>query len=414
MNYGDLRKDELLKLCRDKKIKTYPSYSKKRLISLLEDSKQEIKIPKPLKQDDTYSTLEISNRRDPLNKKQIIQNIEYVPVRNAGRWKSFLSQEKKTIEYQNQKKVGLYSKSMNPLLEKVSTIFFGDSYARMLEPPPPSIYVVSYPGIPIKSLGRSFTKIEASRENEDWIDLSTLSEETKKKKIFLTFSSDVQTRYKPRKKMFHEFTDNRSDVGMKSYPRIDLFRQILRFPASKLKKIGFWFGNADLQISFYYDLFRQKFMLETVNNLQHFISKNYEPFRDQYIDNIVNEYVRYIETVKKINPKSDIYVMLMNYSPVDQKNFKSTIKPFVDNVVFYSNTEVLNYLFSNYERAEIINKFNSKLLKEMKNVIFMDINPIICNPNSFFVKREFILHQRDIHLADPYREIYKYIKYNLE
>lgn len=361
-----------------------------------------------------YDSLLPSDRKDALNARETIQGTEFIPVRYSGRWRTFIEKQKDTMRQQNTGRAPLFSKKNDPLLDQVHTLFFGDSYARMLEPPPPSVYVVSYPGIPIKSITRSLTKMppEVDKRRADWIDTHTLSHQAKKKKIFLTFASRIPTRKHTYKKMFFNF-DERS-VAMHSYPRVDIFRQMLRFPSSALRYLVFWFGNAELQHTFYYDLF-QKVMMEVPEGISvdEFRGKYYGPFVKAYVGASVAAYLRFLETVAKLEPTSVLVVILLNYSPVHSHEMRH-LAP-VKNLRAYGNQALIDFIFDDRTRFGLVDYFNARLTAAVRThfsseqLQLVDVNPLIFDRRAGAVKPEFVLNPRDVHLGDPNRRLYKFL-----
>lgn len=364
-----------------------------------------------------YDSLVPSDRKDALNVKETIEGTEFIPVRYTGRWRTFIETQKSALREQNTGRAPLFSKKSDPLLDQINTLFFGDSYARMLEPPPPNVYVVSYPGIPIKSITRSLTKEpkDIDKRRADWLDTRTLSHEAKKKKIFLSFASKVPTRSHTTKKMFFSFDEGvKGNVGMHSYPRVDIFRQMLRFPSSALKYIMFWFGNAELQHTFYYDLFHLVMTdLPKEMVVREFESKYYGPFVQTYVKNSVHAYLKFLETVTKLEPTTTVVVVLLNYSPVKQREFRHLVP--VKNVRSYGNTSVLDFIFDDRTRRRLVDFFNLHLAAAIKSrfspkqVRLVDVNPLIYDYGKGMVKPEFVLDPRDIHLGDPKRNLYKFL-----
>lgn len=220
------------------------------------------------------------------------------------------------------------------LLNHVDTLFFGDSYACMLEPPPRSMYVISYPGIPLQSITRN--------------------------------------------------------------------RQMLRFPTSKLQTLVFWMGNAELHHTFYHDLFKD-------------FPKDpdaYRRFVDVYLKKSVAAYLRFLQTVAKLEPTSKMVVILLNYSPVEAREMQ-TIVP-VKNRRLYPR-EMVNFIFDNATRFHLVDAFNTFLVNAIRSKFtpqrlrLLDVNPLIFNPKTRKVDSEFVLHPKDIHLADPHRKLYRYL-----
>jgi len=346
-----------------------------------------------------FDSLLLSDRSDKLNAKQTIDGVQFAPVRYTGRWRSFIEHQKETMRLENTGKAPLFTKRVDPLLSHVDTLFFGDSYARMLEPPPRTMYVVSYPGIPLKSITRSFTKAspqEVDKRKTDWIDTHTLSHEAKKKKVFLTFASELPARKGVSKKMFHNFED------MHSFPRVDMIREMLRFPSSALKALVFWFGNAELQHTFYYDLFK-----DVPDG-----PEAYERFVQAYLKQSVGAYLKFLQTVARLEPTSLLVVVLMNYSPVRAREMPSIVP--VKNIRSYPR-DMLDYVFSDTTRYHLVNAFNAMLTNAIRSTFPMgriklvDVNPLIFDTKLQKVHPEFVLHPKDIHLADPHRKLYKYI-----
>ena len=344
-----------------------------------------------------FDSLLLSDRSDKLNAKQTIDGVQYAPVRYAGRWRSFIQHQKETMRLENTGSAPLFTKRVDPLLSHVDTLFFGDSYARMLDPPPRNVYVVSYPGIPLKSITRSFTKAspqEVDKRKTDWIDTHTLSHEAKKKKVFLTFASPLKTLLS--KKMFHNFED------MHSYPRVDMIREMLRFPSSTLKALVFWFGNAELQHTFYYDLFK-----DVPDG-----PEDYERFVQAYLKQSVAAYIRFLQTVAKLEPTSVLVVLLMNYSPVRAREMPSIVP--VKNIRSYPR-DMLDYVFSDTTRYRLVDAFNTMLTRAVRSTFptgrikLVDVNPLIFDAKLQKVHPEFVLHPKDIYLADPHRKLYRYI-----
>ena len=57
--------------------------------------------------------------------------------------------------------------------------------------------------------------------------------------------------------------------------------------------IGFWFGNASFQISFFHDLLREKYVMDS--NSENFFAEYYL-FREHQIVNAVQEYVKFLKS----------------------------------------------------------------------------------------------------------------------
>ena len=381
---------------------TWREVGKKKMCDLIEAEMKKptrpAKLPSKNKQQQIYDSLLPSDRKDKLNAPQTIEGIDFVPVRYSGRWRTFIQNEKATMRQENTGKAPLFSKKVDPLLDRVHTLLFGDSYARMLEPPPPDMYVVSYPGIPIKSITRSLTKTPelVDKRRSDWMDTHTLSHEAKKKKVFLTFASQIPVRKTMYKKMFHSFQD------MHSYPRVDMFRQMLRFPSSSLQYIVFWFGNAELQHTFYYDLFKDPPRDPA----------GYARFTETYIKNSVLSYLQFLETVAKLEPTTTLVVILMNYSPVHSKEMQQIVP--VKNLRSFPR-DMVDAIFADTTRRQLVDQFNIHLSKVVEKhfpkgkIKLININSVIFNSKTGSLYPEFVLHPKDIHVADPHRKLYRFL-----
>lgn len=269
------------------------------------------------------------------------------------------------------------------LLNHVDTLFFGDSYARLLVPPPRSMHVVSYPGIPLQSINQSMTKEteEVDMGKMDWIDTHTLTHEAKKKKVFLTFASQLSVCRSTYKKMIH---------------------QMLRFPTSKLKTLVFWMGNEELHHTLYHDLFKD-------------FPKDpdaYRCFVDTYLKKSVAAYLRFLQTVATLEPTSKIAVILLHYSPVEAREMETIVS--VKKRRLYPR-EMVNFILDNATRFHLVDAFNTFLVNAIRSkftpqrLFFLDVNPLIFNPKTRKVDPEFVLHPKDIHLADPHRKLYRYL-----
>ena len=348
----------------------------------------------------------------------------YIPVRYGGAWRDFLEEEKKTIDSENKARRNvLRTKHMDPLLGNINILFFGDSYARLLEPPTDDTFVISYPGIPVKSLTRSIIHpTKASRRNEEWLNTELKSGEPKKKKIFLSFSSPRNPHL--HKKMFYDYSpSNPKSPKIFSYPRVDLIRQVLRFPEEKIHAIGFWFGNAELQLTWYYDLYHKLIvpLLRTKPDVLEDSDKFfrvYDEFLDQFIAESTQSYLQFLKTVHRLDPHAHLFVVLVNYSPVSAENIQRIVPENFTRL--HVPSQLLAFIFGNKERRNIVDLFNSSLTKSShgsrssastftKYLHFIDINPLITIKSTHQVKPQFILNPRDIHLADPQRKIYDHL-----
>lgn len=440
-----LHKDDLIQLCEEYQIPMDKKMTKRELVNLL------------FPNDPIYDSISPYRQYH----KNVLSGIQYIPARRSGKWNEFLRKQGETFREENMGGKGIQTKKFHPLLENIQGIFFGDSFVRLLEPPPPSLYVVSYPGMPIKTLTRSFHKTLIERSDD--VNTKDVSVHPLKKKIYLTFESNVAFRKKTRKTMFFEFAHE-----MRSNPRVDMLRQILRFPPS-VQCLGFWFGNAELQITFYFDLLKNneffykkisiydpkilgKPLLENVldkdgihlgragekiteeildrmqrTDIQSVLINEptnqqqkqvyYLHFKDAYLENSVQNYFLYLLNILQLKPECVLYVMLMNYSPLFSDQVPGAIRKWVPNLVKI-NLSTRQFLFDDRERASVVRQFNSLLIDKVnkhdslkQKVIFMDINPLICDPpDSYHVRPEFCFHEKaDIHLDDPNRIIYDYI-----
>ena len=348
----------------------------------------------------------------------------FIPIRYGGAWRDFLEEEKKTIDSENKARRNvLRTKHMDPLLGNINILFFGDSYARLLEPPTDDTFVISYPGIPVKSLTRSIIHpTKASRRNEEWLNTELKSGEPKKKKIFLSFSSPRNPHL--HKKMFYDYSpSNPKSPKIFSYPRVDLIRQVLRFPEEKIHAIGFWFGNAELQLTWYYDLYHKLIVPllrskpEVLEDSDKFF-RVYDEFLDEFIAESTQSYLQFLKTVHRLDPHAHLFVVLVNYSPVSAENIQRIVPENFSRLKLPS--QLLSFIFGNKERRNIVDLFNSSLTKSShgsrssastftKYLHFIDINPLITIKSTHQVKSQFILHPRDIHLADPHRKIYDHL-----
>jgi len=370
-------------------------------------------------QDDRiYDSLLPSDITKGLGARQTIGGTEFIPVRYTGRWRNFIEKQKNTLREENTGRAPLFSKKDDPILDHINTLFFGDSYARMLGPPPVNMYVVSYPGIPIKSITRSLTKEpkEVDKRRANWIDTHTLSHDAKKKRVYLSFASKIPTRKPNLKKMYFNFEEGvKGNVGMHSFPRVDIFRQMLRFPSSRLSYLMFWFGNAEFQHTFYYDLFHQMMpgVPKGLSDVLEFETRYYGPFVETYVRNSVSAYLRFLETVSKLEPTTVLVVVLLNYSPVKQHEFRHLIP--VKNVKSYGTSSILDFIFDDRTRRRLVDFFNLHLTVAItrhissKQVRLVDVNELIFDYGKGVVKPEFVLDPRDIHLGDPKRNLYKFL-----
>jgi hypothetical protein len=276
------------------------------------------------------------------------------------------------------------------------------------------MYVIAYPGIPLRSLDRSFDEHESkvTRKNRPiWIRSHILSPEKKSKKLYLSVGSSV-SKNKPIKEMFFEFSPKSlRGPDMYSYPRTDIIRQIIRFPVHHIRNIVFWIGNAEMQISFYYKLFETIPIPSTISVA---FRREYQSFVEQYIDECVHSYVQYIRHIRDLVPPSvRLYVILLNYSPVKCRSFKSVLlgmRGFSGSS--FASPEFTRFIFNDERRQKMVDLFNHKLLMDpfmKKNVYMVNINPIIFDKERGSVHPRFVLDPYDIHLDDPKREIYRAI-----
>jgi hypothetical protein len=383
-------------------------------------------------QTSSVSTLGPTTSKMPINLKNAdrIGPQTYIPVRYGGAWRDFLEEQRKTIDSENKARRNiLRTKHMDPLLGNINILFFGDSYARLLEPPTDDTFVISYPGIPVKSLTRSIIHpTKASRKNQEWINTELKSGEPKKKKIFLSFSSPRNPHL--HKKMFYDYSpSNPKSPKIFSYPRVDLIRQVLRFPEEKIHAIGFWFGNAELQLTWYYDLYHKLLvpLLRTrpdvLEDSDEFF-REYDKFLHQFITESTQSYLQFLKTIHRLDPHAHLFVVLVNYSPVSSENIRRIVPENFSRLKVPS--PLLSFIFGDKERRNIVDIFNSTLKKSSLSSIrsgthgsrpsvfhqylhFIDTNPLLLTPTTHQVKSQFILHPRDIHLADPHRKIYEHL-----
>lgn len=364
--------------------------------------------------DELYSSLRVVNKKP--NKEHDINGKKYIPVYVSGAWKHFIDVEKQSLSVQNKGTSSIQTKSYHPILKEIDTIFIGDSFARLMEPPPPWMYVIGYPGIPLRSLDRSFdgdikedTKI-TSKNRPLWIHPQMLSPERKSKKIYLSVASTTSSN-KPIKQMFFEFSSKSlRGPDLYSYPRTDIIRQIVRFPMKKIRNIVFWIGNAEMQISFYHKLFQ---VFPAPSTISVAFRTEYQSFVEGYIDECVSSYVQYLKYIHRLVPGVRLYVILLNYSPVKCRSFKAILlgmRGFTASSM--SSSQFTQYVFNDERRQKMVDMFNHKLSSDAfirKNVNLVNINPIIFDSTKRSLHPRFILNPYDIHIDDPKREVYRAI-----
>lgn len=344
-----------------------------------------------------------------------IDGKRYVPVLLSGKWKQLIDAQTDSLRTQNKGTRSLKTKKSSSLFQKIDTILIGDSYARLMEPPPPFLFVIAYPGIPLRSLDRSFSDYDRhdpiSQKNRDpiWIHPQLVSPTKKSKKLYLSYGS-AEDATLPLKRMFFEFSSKMGCRDMFSYPRVDIFRELIRFPDGQIKNLVFWMGNAELQITFFYKLFNTPFFYESTIVSPRF-TKSFNVFVNNYVKECVKSYTEFVKMIYRLYPKLNFIIILMNYSPVTSKTFQSVLagmKGFSTRLSAIPH-QILQFVFDNNIRRNIVDLFNNTLLSVsfiQKHVRIVDINPIIFNHQKETIYPRFILHPRDIHIADPKREVY--------
>jgi len=364
--------------------------------------------------DELYSSLRVVNKKPTIEYE--ISGKKYVPVSVSGAWRHFIDVEKQSLSIQNKGTSSIQTKSYHPILKDINTIFIGDSFARLMEPPPPWMYVIAYPGIPLRSLDRSFdgditqnTKV-TSKNRPLWIHPQMLSPEKKSKKVYLSIASNTSSN-KPIKQMFFEFSPKSlRGPDLYSYPRTDIIRQIVRFPLTKIRNIVFWIGNAEMQISFYHKLFQT---FPVPSSISVAFQKNYLSFVEQYIDESVSSYVQYLKYIHRLVPGARLYVILLNYSPVKCRSLKAILLGMRGfSASSMSSSVFTQYIFNDERRQKIVDMFNHRLSTDIfmrKHVHLVNINPIIFDSAKRCMHPRFILNPYDIHIDDPKREVYRAI-----
>ena len=148
-------------------------------------------------------------------------------------------------------------------------------------------------------------------------------------------------------------------------------------------------------------------------NVREFETKYYGPFVQTYVKNSVHAYLKFLQTVIKLEPTTVVVVVLLNYSPVREREFRHLVP--VKNVRSYANPSVLDFIFDDRTRRRLVDFFNLHLVAAIKShfspqrVRLVDVNPLIYDYGKGMVKPEFVLDPRDIHLGDPKRNLYKFL-----
>lgn len=413
-----MNKEDLLNYCHRRNLACDAKMTIPQLEKIIRADGEHIKKKDPIY--DSLRTIPSSRYRSSPSSVHIQDEVngkKFVPVALSGSWKQFIDAQTDSLKSQNKGVRSLKTKKPSPLLHSVDTIFIGDSYARLMEPPPPYLYVIAYPGIPLRSLDRSFTDSDRhatiTQNNMDWIRPQILSPEKKSKKLYLSYGS-TENPALPLKRMFYEFSSKTvTGRDMYSYPRVDIFRELVRFPRGQIKNIVFWMGNAELQITFYYKLLYSDILKDIPYFSPRFI-KIFHDFVDAYVNECVVSYIEYLKMIHRLYPKLRIFVVLINYSPVKSRVYRSILmgmKGFSD-VLSALHPKILQSIFDDPLRRDIVDQFNHTFLKNpfvQKHVHIIDINPVIFNYKNDDVYPRFILHPRDIHIADPKREVYRAI-----
>lgn len=356
-----------------------------------------------------------------------VGNRRFVPTETnrSGPWTKFVDHQKTTLAKQNRsERHGLFTKTRStviPLFNNIQTLCFGDSFIRLFEPAMPSMYVLSYPGIPVKSLDRAIVDgvpvDTISRTHDQWLVSPPPSRKAHyKRKMYLSISHPLDT-HQPVKSMFYNFTDT-----MKTPPRVDILRQIVRFPMDQIHQLVFWFGNAELNIVFYYDF---------LSSLPHREDmKTYYPaFRDAFVKKSVASYIRFLQVVTKLHPKALIVIILVN-DPVIQSPFhfyrmleNRFEQDHVTSVLPRSKSckdQLIHEILAYHRRYEVIHQWNELLIDHLQHsellsshVQWIDVNPLILDPKTHRVKTIFQINPFDIHLQDPQHVLYENILHQL-
>ena len=102
----------------------------------------------------------------------------------------------------------------------------------------------------------------------------------------------------------------------------------------------------------------------------------------------------------------------MNYSPVHSKEMQQIVP--VKNLRSFPR-DMVDAIFADTTRRQLVDQFNIHLSKTVEKhfpkgkIKLININSVIFNSKTGSLYPEFVLHPKDIHVADPHRKLYRFL-----
>ena len=133
-----------------------------------------------------------------------------------------------------------------------------------------------------------------------------------------------------------------------------------------------------------------------------------------YISEIVENYVSFINEIKKKNSKLKIFVLIPYYSPVQDEDMLDNLEKYIFRkssahkpLLIYSNT-IKKKLLSFNNRKSLVDLFDKKMKNKFTDDDRVDI--ISINDQIIGISKQYLLNDKiDIHLknevSDKYKEI---------
>ena len=168
------------------------------------------------------------------------------------------------------------------------------------------------------------------------------------------------------------------------------------------------FGSVDIHFSYFHKLSN----LDDTTAEEEIIKSNddFVKYNDNYISGIVENYVSFINEIKKKKSELKIFVLIPYYSPVEDENMLDNLQRYIREkgrkpLSAYSN-KIQQKLLSFNNRKSLVDLFD----KKMKNKFTDDdsVNIISINDQIIGISRQYLLDDKtDIHLNNKVSNIYK-------